>query len=116
MKLTTSVESRTEVTLTPEVGARLVATLDTYHELVMQRKILEAQIETEKAMIGEIVFATGYEALGIANSKITYVRGVTTTLDQKKLIADGVTLAQLAAATTTKPKKPYWKISGDGEE
>lgn len=116
MNLTTEQTTRTEVQLAPEVGARLAASLDTYHELVTEKKILEAAIEVEKAAIGAVVLATGYEALGIANSRITYVRGVTTTLDKGKLIAQGVTLAQIEMATTTKPKKPYWKISGEGEE
>jgi hypothetical protein len=116
MNITTSTEQRTEVVLSPEVGARLAAGLDTYHELVAQRKVLDALIDIEKETIGEMVTATGYEALAIAKSRVTLVRGVTTSLDKVKLIAQGVTLAQIAAATTTKPKKPYWKISGEGEE
>lgn len=115
MKQTTAIETRTEVELSPGVGAILVATLGTYHALVEEKKILEAQIEIEKAAIGAIVETTGYESLGIANSKITLVRGTTSSLDQKKLIAQGVTLAMLEAATTVKPKKPYWKISGEDE-
>lgn len=116
MNLTTTVVAREEVMLNPEVGQHLAAQLDTYHELVTQRKILDAAIETEKEAIGAAVLATGYEKLGIASSVVTLVRGVTTSLDKQKLIAGGVTLAQLEAATTTKPKKPYWKISGEGED
>lgn len=113
MKLATTTDTRTEVTLAPGVSAHLAAQLDTYHELVAQRKVLDAVIDQEKDAIGATVLATGYEKLGIASSIITFVRGVSTTLDKQKLIASGVTLAQLEAATTTKPNKPYWKISGE---
>jgi len=116
MKLTTTTEQRTEVQLSPEVGAHLAAQLDTYHELCFQRKVLDAQIETEKEAIGATVLATGYEKLGIAKSIVTLVRGVTSKLDMAKLFAQGVTGAQVEAATVTKPKKPYWKISGEGDE
>jgi len=116
VKLSTSIETRTEVELAPHTAAVLIANLDTYHDLVLQRKILDAAIDHAKETIGEMVTETGYEALAIASSKITLVRGVSSTLDKKKLLAMGVTLAQLDAATVVKPKKPYWKISGAGDE
>lgn len=110
-ELTTAVEPRTEVELDPEIAAVLVGRLDTYHELCAQRKILDEAIGEVKGEIGMDVLTSGYEALEIAGSKVTHVRGLTTSLDQKKLIAQGVTLAQIERATVTKPKKPYWLVT-----
>lgn len=115
-QLTTVDEPRVEVDLPADVAAHLVAQLGTYYELVDQRKILEFQIDALRNTIGIDVFTSGYEALQIAGSKVTLVRGVTNTLDKLKLYAQGVTQAQVERATVTKPKKPYWKITAAGEE
>lgn len=115
--VSTTVEASTteEVTLKPYVAKKLLTELKAYQEIVEQIKALEAAKDTHKATIGKIRESTGHTSIAIEGYKVTEVRGVSSKLDQKKLIAQGVTMAMIEAATVTSPKKPYEKISCPGE-
>lgn len=116
--LATKVEATTteEVTLKPVVAKKLRTELNAYQEIKEQIKVLTAAADAHKATIGKLRESTGHGSITFEGFKITEVHGVQIKLDQKKLIAQGVTTAQIEAATVTTPKKPYEKISFPGEK
>ncbi len=102
--------------LTPSVRAHLVALLATYTEIKFDSDALLHQLAIEASAIGCILEEAGIAKTKIEGLSLIWHRGETTsTLDKTKLLAQGVTLAQIEAATTTKPKKIYFQIRGKNE-
>jgi hypothetical protein len=66
--------------------------------------------------IGKLREETGEQSISLNGFIVTEIRGTITTLDKKKLIAQGVTVAQIEAATITRPKRSYEKITLPGEK
>lgn len=117
-RLQTTVEATTttEVELKPSVRRKLLAELRAYASLKEQRDALSEQMDTKKVAIGAIREATGEQSIALEGFKVTEVRGVSSKLDKKKLLLQGVTMAQIEAATTTSPKKPYELVTVPGEK
>jgi hypothetical protein len=116
-RATQTVTAETDITITVKQKARLLKQLEAYTNLKTELKDLEeavrlivADIELQRETIG----ATAFEIEGY---KITRVDGqVTRKLDQKKLLAQGVTLAMIEAATDVTPKKPYTLVNRIGHD
>jgi hypothetical protein len=64
-----------------------------------------------KAAIGALYEEAGLVSGTAENGTATWVFPTKSTLDKKKLLAQGVTLAQIEAATITAPGKPYLLIT-----
>ncbi len=105
-----------KVTLKPTVRRQLLTELKTYAELKSQAKALEQAMEMHKAKIGAIRAETGETAIEIEGFKITYVTGERKILNKELLLQQGVTMAQIEAATETKPNKPYDKVTCPGDK
>lgn len=98
--------------LKPEVAQHLAALLSTYVELKFDCDALTHQMDIERMAIGHILDEHGVDKAKIEGFGLEWHRGETTKkLDAMKLIAQGVTMAQIEAATTEKPKKDYFKIN-----
>lgn len=116
--LATKVEAKIteEVTLKPVVAKKLRTELKAYQEIVEQIKALEQAKDAHKTAIGKIRASTGHGSIAIDGFKVTEVPGVSSKLDPEKLIAQGVTTAQIEAATVTTPKRPYERITLPGDK
>lgn len=115
--LATKVEATTteEVILKPVVAKKLRTELQAYQEIKEQIKALTAAADKHKETIGKLRESTGHGSITFEGFKITEVRGVQTKLDEKKLIAQGVTTQMIENAKVTTPKRPYEKITFPGE-
>lgn len=113
MTLTTT--QTTEVTIEPEVQAHLAGVLNTYTELKTQLDAIQTTIDAEKAVIKLILEDAGVDSVKAGGYSLSIVKGTSSTLDKRKLMAQGVTVAQLEAATTVRPKKEYLSIRGGDE-
>lgn len=103
----------TELALTPALRVQLEACLSTYAAITTDLDLLEEQAGVEKSKIGKILADYGVDKVKADEFSLCWVRGSTTKkLDLQKLIAQGVTLAQIEAATTERPKKDYFQIRG----
>lgn len=114
--LTTSITTTEKpvVTLKPRVRAQLLTELRHYADLHQQKKALEAAMDQAKTTIGALREATGETSLSLEGYTITQVAAVRAKLNVKKLIAQGVTVAQIEMATETIPSKPYERITLPG--
>lgn len=114
-KLEVTTTQTTTVDLAPVAAAHLSATLDTLAELKFQIDALQHLVDIERQTVQQYMDEAGVDKMQIAGVHLAIVRGVTSTLDKKKLIALGVTPAQIEMATTTTPKKPYLTIRATNE-
>lgn len=102
--------------LSPMQKEYLSAALSTYANLKFDVDALTHQMEIEKLTIGKVLEEAGIDKAALDEFNLCWVRGATTSkLDIKKLIAQGVTMAQIEMATTVKPKKVHFRISGKSE-
>lgn len=112
MKLSQTVESAvaTEITVSPELLQKIESSLAMYD---MYRQALDA----EKTLINALLDEAGIKKVE-AGDHVVYITagGTSSSLDKKKLIAQGVTDAMIDAATTRKPKKPYMTIRKKSEK
>ena len=111
-----------KVQLAPKLLTQVRQALQTYAELTTKVKELKRLAAGELADI-EALFEKGKAAEALDNGtsvddyKLKVVRGYSSTLDKKFLMDEfGVTADMLTQATTTKPKKPYLKITVPGEQ
>jgi dynactin complex subunit len=113
MKLTTTITAEADIVIEPRVRARIETKLREYGKLEQQIDKLNEELEVLKADLVDLREITGYKALDLPGfGKITLVDGGTTkSLDKKKLLAQGVTMAQLEMATVEKPKKGHTLIT-----
>lgn len=106
----------TEVKLKPAVRKKLLTSLATYATLKAKYDELGEQLAKAKGTVEDAFEATGEMKLEIEGFKTTLVSPIRTKLDPKKLIAQGVTTAQIEAATITQPGKSYVKITLPGDK
>jgi hypothetical protein len=92
---------------TPELRTAIID----YQQAAWVLRKAEAQIEKDKAAVAAALEGTGETHIVVDGIPVTWVFPVRSTLDKKKLLAQGVTMAQIEAATTTEPGKPYLKIT-----
>lgn len=116
MTISTSTELAPDVVLTPIQQARLHASMSQIAGLKDQIALLDEAITEEKVKLTALLAEASAEKLTAAGYTVRIVRGVSTSLDKKKLIAQGITVAQIEAATTHRPKKPYLDVRRVGEK
>ena len=105
-----------EVRLSPAVRRKLLTELRTYEQLKQQKAAIESAMEKHKTIIAAIREETGEQTIKLEGFSVTLVAPVRSTLDKKKLIAQGVTTAQIEAATVISPGKSYTKVTVPAEE
>jgi len=112
MALRLTTEAREEVQLTVQQQTTLRRQFKQYAELKDQFDDLKVLMEEQKDAIDAIRQELGEKSIGFDGYRITEVDGGTTrTLDQKRLLAQGITLAQIEMATVETPKKGSIKIT-----
>ncbi len=110
-------ELSVEVRLEPAVQAQLEGNLSTYNELKQQAAMIAEAMDVEKAAMREVMEVNGVESLTSGNCTLRMVRGVTNSVDWKRLHADGIiSEAQKENYTVTRPRKSYLDIRGAGEQ
>ena len=116
--LTATVTTTRELVLKPTVRRKLLTELKTYQELKGQLDAIKSAMDKHKGVIGKLREETGEQSIKIDGFSVTLVAPVRSTLDKQKLIAQGVTMAQIEAATIVKPGAAYEKISlpGNGRD
>jgi hypothetical protein len=111
-----TVTQTTDLQLRPEQRLRLEAALDTYTLLKTDIALLTEQMEIEKSKIGKVLADYGVDKAQTEDFHLCWIRGShSSSLDKKKLIAQGVTTAMLEAAMVSKPKKDYFMIRAANE-
>lgn len=117
LELTTTVE----VTLEPALRTEVAASLDEYFAIQSTIKALETDAANIKARLGEFFERNrlGAEAdAGIlveGHGRAKMVYPTKSTLDKKKLVSLGVTMAQIERATVVSPSTPYLKLTAPGK-
>lgn len=114
-KLTTAIETKTELKLAPTIRRRLLTELAVYARLDEQLKALELAKSKQKGKIDTLREEVGVDSLTIDGYKVTVVAPTRSKLEPKKLIALGVSQAMIEEATVVVPGKAYLKISLPGE-
>ena len=117
IKLTTEKTTATAPTLdlSPELQQRLHAAITQYVGLAEQIDLLEELADAEKAVVMALLEEAGADKLQHSGAYLNVIRGTDSRLNKKKLVALGVTEAQIAMATTTKPKRPYVTIETEAQ-
>jgi len=120
---TVTTEQVQEVKLKPALKRKLALKLKTYAGLKTQAEaITHAQAAIKSDIEKFFTDADQFEALqaGVRMDGFTikHVSGVSSRLDKKLLVAQGVSMAQIEAATTITPKKAYLDLRcpGGGNE
>ena len=103
-----------ELKLKPTTKRKLLTELKAYAELKTQRDAIDHAMKGHKNTVEGLLEETGESSLSIDGFKTTLVAGTRKSLDRKKLIAAGVTQAQLEAGTTETLNTPYVKITIPG--
>jgi len=121
MTSTLTTTQTTEVKLVPALKRKLLLKLRAYEELVAQaHAIKSAQTkikgEVETLFIDADEFAALQDGAAVGDYKLKYVSPVRSSLDKKRLLAQGVTMAQIEFATVSRPTKPYVKITVPGAD
>ena len=111
LEVTTAVEPKAELTLTPSQRAGLLINLRMYKTLKADLKDLEAAIDEQRKVLAGKLAALGESSLALDGYKLTEITPTTSKLDPMKLVELGVTTAQIEQATVTKPGRPYLKIT-----
>ena len=119
MPTVTTTVKRT-VTLRTQLRMAIMPRLAEYARLAIQEAALRAELTNRKHQLEEMFENAGQaevldSGLDIEGFKLKIVRGMQTSLDKKFLMEEyGVTAEMLEAATTSKPKKPYLKVTLPG--
>lgn len=101
--------------LSPELQQRLHSAITQYVGLTEQIDLLEELADAEKATVMALLEKAGTDKLQHSGAFLNVIRGTDSRLNKKKLIALGVTEAQIAMATTTKPKRAYVTIETEAQ-
>lgn len=111
MKLQQTEAPIAELQLTTSQRQYLEAALSTYADLKVDFENISHLMDIEKLTIGGILEEAGVNKTCTEYFSLCWVRGATNSkLDPQKLIASGVSLAQIEAATVTRLRKPYFSI------
>jgi flagellar motility protein MotE (MotC chaperone) len=113
VKLTTTVTAKTttELKLSTKLQNRLRDELAEYAALNAAYKQAEAERDAKIADIEELREQIGETSVSFEGATITRVGGTTKTLDKKKFVELGGSLAMLENATTESPKKAHTKVT-----
>lgn len=102
--------------LAPELRETLQTALNSYLAYQEQIKMLKALQDDAGKDLQAVLEDAGVGSYKVPEATITIIRGTNSRLDKKKLYAQGITVAQVEAATTRTPKKPYVKVTRAGEK
>ena len=117
MSQTTEAKAAAETVIAPEVVARIEPILATYNELLLQRDLLDAQMDAEKQTIRDVLEEHGMARCKIAGQPIYIDRGTSTKIDWSRMLEiHGVTKAMKEDCTIRKPKKSSLVIRQAGEK
>lgn len=115
-----SIEATTthEITLAPQVKKKLKMNLEAYADLKVQRDAIDHAMKAHRDKVQGILDDVGETSLKLDGYTATVVTTTRKTLDQKKLIALGVTIDTIERATVETTAKPYVKVTvpGGGDE
>lgn len=113
----TSLETDVAQSLEPALEARLHSALTQYTGIREQIAMLEELADEEKARMWAILDEAGASKTEQDGFSVSVVRGTSSKLDPKRLVALGVSEAMIASATVTTPKRPYLMVrkTGSGE-
>lgn len=114
--LTLTPQQAAGMSIDVEIAQKLAATLSTYHDLKLQRDLLDEAMKTESKKIQAEMDLLGVEKIEIEGTPCTIVGGYTRTLDKIKFVELGGSLKTLENATVSKPRKKYLRIGKAGEE
>ena len=100
------------IQIAPELQLELEAKLSTIELLLTDLDALQEQIDAEYKKFGAELDLHDLTKFKASNGTSAYWNrgGVSSRLVKEKLIAQGVTLAQIEAATVTKPKRDSFTI------
>ena len=105
-------EAATEQVLDPQVEARLKIRLANYKMAKEAYDKAEAALGTCKADVEQAFNATGEATVLVGGYTITRVAGSSrATIDEKKLLRQGLTFAQIEAAKVYRESTGYVKIT-----
>jgi hypothetical protein len=115
MKIT--LEQTPMSTVSTDLLAELEVRLGMYAGLKADLDLLQEMVDNEKASIGALLEGAEIDKAKTDDFTMSWVRGSeSTTLDKKKLLAQGVSIRQIEQATVTKPKKDYFQIRSAGKK
>ena len=103
--------------LKPALRKRLATELRTYESVKARLDKLQLEVNAAKQLVEQSMIEAGESRLDFERDpelrgyKATIVAGTRTVLDEQKLVAQGVSTAQIAAAKVTVPTKPYVLIT-----
>lgn len=110
-----TVTTTKDIRLAPQLRTKLLKELRAYQAIEEQLKALEHAKAKHKTAIGKLRDETGEQSIKLDGFTVTLVAGVSTKLDKKLLIQQGVTMAMIENATVVTPKRAYDRISLPGE-
>ena len=113
---TVTATTTTEVKLRPALRRKLLTELRAYATIDEQMKVLQHAKDKRKDTIGKIREEVGEQSISLEGFKVTLVAPVRSTLNKLKLIAQGVTVAMIEAATDIVPGKAYERITLPNEK
>lgn len=102
--------------LTPQQSTKLRKHFRQYALLAQKRKALEAQMDTEKGGVEDVLAEVGVEALAQDGFKAKIVAGVRKKFDPKRFVAKGGKLKIYNDSMVEVPVKAYVKISAPGDK
>lgn len=111
-----STDTETTVELAPETQAALHSALSMYTGLKEQIELLEGLMDEERAKMQALLEEAGTDKALHDGYHVSIIRGTSSSLDKKKLIAQGVTEAMIERAATIKPKRPYVAVRKAGDK
>jgi hypothetical protein len=115
MAISTVLVPEVAVIIAPKLRRRLLLDCKAYAGLKAQAADIKADMDALNASIESTREEIGETSVGLEGFKVTRVFGTTSKLDHKKLKAQGVTDAQIEAATVITPKKAYTLVSVPGQ-
>jgi len=112
-KATTSVTTTVTKTvkLLPSLRRQLIVELTAAQKEKLFLKAAEEKWDKRKAKIRKLREQAGVETLEIDGYTVSNVTGTMTRWDEKKMLAHGLSIAEIESFKVTTPKKAYEKIS-----
>jgi hypothetical protein len=112
-KVTTSVTTTVTKTvkLLPSLRKQLLMELAAAQKEKLALKAAEDKWDKRKARIRKLREQTGEESIELDGYTVSNVTGTMTKWDEKKMLMEGLSVAQIEGFKTITPKKPYEKIS-----
>lgn len=113
-RLATVQATDVQLEIAPNIKRKVQLHLKQYEAITEQMRVLKAAQTKELNEVEKLREVIGAKSFDLSGFKVTRVTGDSSRLDQKKMIADGVTPAMIEEWTTTKPKKAFTKITCPG--